>query len=162
MAKVWELIWAYLPTSHVMERLYSTNNDISLNCFSAHRCSTGGFLLLRYSDSVVGDPWNPCFSCPHLCLIICFICDLFVARNDSWISEKTSSRTEQIYSRTSMARTPLGPWKSVRAMGSSSQWRLIMAPGREANIAYSGKSIDLLHNNCMLSVLIRIASKRRF
>ena len=34
-----------------------------------------------------------------------------------------------------------------------------MAPGREANIANSGKSIDLIHNNCMLSVLIRIASK---
>ena len=49
----------------------------------------------------------------------------------------------RIYSRTSMARTPLGPWKIVRAMGSSSQWRLIMAPGREANIANSGKSIDL-------------------
>ena len=35
-----------------------------------------------------------------------------------------------IYSRTSMALILLGPWKSVRAMGSSSQWRLIMAPGR--------------------------------
>ena len=34
-----------------------------------------------------------------------------------------------------------------------------MAPGREANIANSGKSIDLLHNNCMFSVLIRIASE---
>ena len=55
-----------------------------------------------------------------------------------------------------MARTPLRPWKIVRAMGSSSQSRLIMAPGREANIANSGKSVDLLHNNCMLSVLIRI------
>ena len=66
------------------------------------------------------------------------------------------------YSRTSMARTPLGPWKSVLAMGSSSQWRLIMAPGREANIANSGKSTDLLHNNCMLSVLIKIALKRQF
>ena len=32
-----------------------------------------------------------------------------------------------------------------------------MAPGREANIANSGKSIDLLDNNCMLSVRIRIA-----
>ena len=31
-----------------------------------------------------------------------------------------------------------------------------MAPGQEAN---SGKSIDLLHNNCMLSVLIRIAEE---
>ena len=28
-----------------------------------------------------------------------------------------------------------------------------MAPGQEANIANSGKSIDLLHNNCMLSEL---------
>ena len=37
-----------------------------------------------------------------------------------------------------------------------------MVPGQEANIANSGKSIDLIHNNCMLSVLIRIASKRRF
>ena len=34
-----------------------------------------------------------------------------------------------------------------------------MAPGQEANISNYGKSIDLLHNNCMLSVLIRIASK---
>ena len=56
-----------------------------------------------------------------------------------------------------MARTPLGPWKIVRAMGSSSQSRLIMAPDRDANIANSGKSIDFLHNNCMLSVLFRIA-----
>ena len=37
-----------------------------------------------------------------------------------------------------------------------------MAPGREANIANSGKSIDLLQNNCMLSVLIRIASRGDF
>ena len=37
------------------------------------------------------------------------------------------------YSRTSMARTSLGPWKFVREMGSSSQWDLIMAPGQEAN-----------------------------
>ena len=51
------------------------------------------------------------------------------------------------YSRTPAARTPFGQWKSVRGMGSLSQWRLIMAPGREANIANSGKSIDLLHNN---------------
>ena len=33
-----------------------------------------------------------------------------------------------------------------------------MAPGQEANIANYGKSIDLLHNNCMLSALIRTAS----
>ena len=59
-----------------------------------------------------------------------------------------------LYSRTSLARTPLGPWKIVRAKGSSSQWRLIMAPGQAANIANSEKSIDLLHNNYMLSVLM--------
>ena len=28
-------------------------------------------------------------------------------------------------------------------------------PGQDASIANYGKSIDLLHNNCMLSVLIR-------
>ena len=32
------------------------------------------------------------------------------------------------YSRTSMARTSLGPWKFVRDMGSSSHLGLIMAP----------------------------------
>ena len=58
-----------------------------------------------------------------------------------------------------MARTPLGPWKIVLVMGSLSQLRLIMVPGQVANIANSGKSIDLLHNNCILSVLIRIASE---
>ena len=35
-----------------------------------------------------------------------------------------------------------------------------MMPGQEANIDNSGKSIYLLHNNCMLSVLIGIASKK--
>ena len=59
-----------------------------------------------------------------------------------------------MYSRTSMARTSLGLWKFVRDMGSSSHWGLIMAQGRETN--------GLLYNNCMLSVLIRIASLRRF
>ena len=36
---------------------------------------------------------------PHLCFIIGFICDLFVARNDSW---KTPTRTEQIHGFTTM------------------------------------------------------------
>ena len=35
-----------------------------------------------------------------------------------------------------------------------------MAARVVANIANSGKSIDVLHNNCMLSLLIRIASRR--
>ena len=37
------------------------------------------------------------------------------------------------YSRTSMARTSLGPYKIVRDMGSSSHWGLIMVPGQEVN-----------------------------
>ena len=32
-----------------------------------------------------------------------------------------------------MARTPFGPWKSVRDMGSSSHWGLIMVPGQKQN-----------------------------
>ena len=44
------------------------------------------------------------------------------------------------YSRTSMARTSLGPWKFVRHMGSSSHWVLIMAPVQEANSDNLGKS----------------------
>ena len=36
------------------------------------------------------------------------------------------------YSRTSVARTLLGPWKLVRDRGSSSKWGLIKAPGQEA------------------------------
>ena len=38
---------------------------------------------------------------PYLCVIIGFICDLSVARYDSWISKKTST-TEQIYIFTSL------------------------------------------------------------
>ena len=37
-----------------------------------------------------------------------------------------------------------------------------MAPGQEANSDYLGNLFDFLHKNCMLSVLIRIASMRRF
>ena len=67
------------------------------------------------------------------------------------------------YSRTSMARTSLEPWKLVRDMGSSSDWGLIMAPDQEANSDNLGKSfLHFLHSDCMLCVLIRIASKRWF
>ena len=38
-----------------------------------------------------------------------------------------------IYSRISVARTSLGPWKFVRDMGSSSHWGLIIAQGQKAN-----------------------------
>ena len=72
-------------------------------CFAAHLGSTGGFLLLHYSSSVVDNPGtskclNTMFlSSPYLYFIIGFNCDLFVARNDSWISQKTSTRIKQIY-----------------------------------------------------------------
>ena len=35
-----------------------------------------------------------------------------------------------------------------------------MAPGQEASSDNLGNLFDFLHNNCMLSVLIRIASMR--
>ena len=39
---------------------------------------------------------------------------------------------QNTYSRTSVARAPMGPWKLVRDVGSSSQRGLIIAPGQEA------------------------------
>ena len=56
-----------------------------------------------------------------------------------------------IYSRTSIARTSLGPWTFVRGMGSSKHWELIMVPDQRAN----SDNIEI-----MLSVFIRIASMR--
>ena len=61
-----------------------------------------------------------------------------------------------------MARTSLGPKKIVRDMGGSSHQGLIMVPGQEANGDTLGIFFDFLHNNCMLSVLIRIALMRQF
>ena len=37
-------------------------------------------------------------------------------------------------------------------------WYIYIAPGREVTIANSGKSVNLLHSNCMLSVLIRMST----
>ena len=50
--------------------------------------------------------------------------------------QKGSIKTEGVkiksyYSRTSMARTPLGPWKFVRDSGSSSLGRLLLVPHQE-------------------------------
>ena len=71
-----------------------------------------------------------------------------------------------MYSQASMAQTSLGPWKLARDMGSSSHLGLIMVPGQEANNNNLGIFFYyyyyFLHNNCMLSVLIRIASMRQF
>ena len=41
-------------------------------------------------------------------------------------------RIADLYSRTSMAPTPLGPWKLFPDRASLSQWGLIIAPGQEA------------------------------
>ena len=50
-----------------------------------------------------------------------------------------------LYSRTSMARTSLEPWKFVRDMGNSSHWGLIMAPVQEANSDNLGKSFRFFY-----------------
>ena len=57
-----------------------------------------------------------------------------------------------------MAETSLGPWKLVRVMGSASHRELIVVPGQEAN--GDNSLFDLLYNNGILHVLIRIASRR--
>ena len=49
------------------------------------------------------------------------------------------------YSRTSMARTSLGPMKFVRDMGSSSHWGLIMAPVQEANSDNLGEIFSIFY-----------------
>ena len=50
---------------------------------------------------------------PHFCVIIGFICDLYVARNDSWMRFKTSTRTKQIYVFTTMEADSEG-WDPVK------------------------------------------------
>ena len=57
-----------------------------------------------------------------------------------------------------MARTSSEAWKFVQDMGSSNHCGLIMASGQEANSDNLGNLFDFLQNNCMLRVLIRIAS----
>ena len=49
------------------------------------------------------------------------------------------------YSRTSMARTSLGPWKLVRDMGNSSHFGLIMTRGQEANNDKLRKSFSIFN-----------------
>ena len=133
--------WKPQPTDHVRR----ASNWATEAGFHTYTFANSGFHTYTFANSKDRAETEPSH-CPQR-LLFCL----------SFLTDHLTN-----YSRTSMARTPLRPWKIVRAMGSSSQWRLIMAPGREANIANSGKSIDLLYNNCMLSVLIRIASSRRF
>ena len=72
-------------------------------CFSAHRGSTSGLLLFQFPSGVDGNlEISKCLNTlfllsPYLCLIIGFFCDLFITRNDPWMSKKTSTRTEQIF-----------------------------------------------------------------
>ena len=61
-----------------------------------------------------------------------------------------------IYSRTSVARTPLGPWKLVRDRGSSSQWGLIIAPGQELN-----RDIFFIFFNMKVCCVFSLESPRR-
>ena len=67
-----------------------------------------------------------------------------------------------VYSLTSMAQTSSVPWKFIQDMGSLSHYGLIIALGQEANSDNLGKFYDFLHNNCMLSALIRTAMVRQF
>ena len=70
--------------------------------------STGDELVVFFSSSIsvvlFDNPGiSKCFNTLvllkiHLCFNIGFICDLFVVRNDVWMSKKNSTRTEQIYS----------------------------------------------------------------
>ena len=60
------------------------------------------------------------------------------------------------YSKTSMARTSLGPWKFIRYLGSSSHWGLIMVSGQEAN-GDNFKEVFLIH-----TIIVCWVSMRRF
>ena len=65
-------------------------------------------------------------------------------------------------SKTSVVQTSLGPWKFIQEMGTSNHRGLIMAPCQEANSDNLGSLFELLYNNGMLCVLLRIASSRQF
>ena len=92
-----------------------------------------------------------------------------------------------IHSRTSVAQISLRPWTFVLDTGSSSHWRLIIAPGKETNggnicitktylfkyienftpknLKFSGKKLWYFSYICLkhrLWVLVRTASTRRF
>ena len=60
-----------------------------------------------------------------------FVVEVIINKGGLWVIANNWN-IKWLYSRTSMARTPLGPWKLVRDRGSSSQWGLIIAPGQEA------------------------------
>ena len=75
------------------------------------------------------------------------------------LKKSRKGKSNDKYSRISMARTPSGPLKLVRDRGSSSQRGLIIAPGQGANKRYL---FDILEREGILCVLIRIALLRRF
>ena len=53
--------------------------------------------MLLFDKPGVSKCLNTLFLFTYLCFIIGFICDLSVERNNSWMSKKSSTRTEQIY-----------------------------------------------------------------
>ena len=61
-----------------------------MSVFSAQRSSTGGFssipVVLFYSPRISKCLKTLFLLSPHICFIIGFILDVFVARNDSWMS----------------------------------------------------------------------------
>ena len=60
----------------------------------------------------------------------------WIYSNNSWKGRRMQNSANDsidIYSRTSMVWTSLGPQKIVRDMGSSSHWGLIMVPDQEEN-----------------------------
>ena len=58
--------------------------------------STGDQLVIFFCSSRISKCPNTLFRfSPQLCFIIGFICDLFIARNDSWMSKKTATQIEK-------------------------------------------------------------------
>ena len=125
-----------------------------------YKASSSGFQLL--SRPPITNPWSYVLHCTLLLNTFYFFSQktekktfprsvdcVFISFWDYW--------THADYSRTSMARTPLGPWKFVRDSGSSSLGRLLIVPHQEPQWRFLW---DICFK-CMLCVLIRIA-KRRF
>ena len=73
-----------------------------------------------------------------------------------WKRPNSPKNSQNIYSRTSVARTPLGPWKLVRDRGSSSQWGLIIAPGQELD-----RDIFFIFFNMKVCCVFSLESPRR-
>ena len=89
----------------------------------------GVILALAINNSFCGRYW-----CKRKFYFVRIICDQYSMQNITNYRNKCNE-----CSRTSMARTILRPWKFVLDIGSSSHRGLIIAPGKEANLAASIK-----------------------